>query len=128
MIEAPIEDRLKERLESIGFKVLKLVTPGNSGVMDRMILRPKWAPGPPYLVECKRPGKSERLLQEKVRDEWRERGCLVLDVCDSYERVDAIVADLGVIAVNAAERDGVIVPTHVYMVVRAAVEKDRKHG
>lgn len=128
MIEAPVEDRLKERLESIGFKVLKLTTPGNSGVMDRMILRPKWAPGPPYFVECKRPGKSERLLQEKVRDEWRERGCSVLDVCDSYERVDAILADIGIVAVHAAERDGVRVPPHVYRSVWAALGGERSYG
>jgi len=94
MREKPVEERLKDRLEKYGFKVIKLTCPGYAGVPDRMILRPKWAPGTPYFVECKRPGKTERRLQELVRDEWRARGCTVLDVCDSYERVEAIVYQL----------------------------------
>jgi hypothetical protein len=91
MKEAPVEQRLKARLESLGFKVLKLTTPGHTGTPDRMIIRPKWAPGPPFFVECKAPGKPERLLQETIRKEWRASGLLVLDVCDSYERVEQIV-------------------------------------
>lgn len=102
MKEAPVEDRLKTRLESYGFKVLKLVTPGHNGVMDRMILRPKWSPGAPWFVECKRPKKHERRLQEIVRDDMRARGCLVLDVCNSYGRVEEIVAEL--LAICDAER------------------------
>lgn len=102
MIEKPVEERLKQRLERYGFKVLKLVTPGTAGTKDRLILRPKWSPGAPYVVECKRPTGGERRLQELVRDEWRARGVLVLDVCDSYERVEAIVFELNQICV--AER------------------------
>ena len=88
--EVLVEEHLKKRLEECGFKVLKLTTPGNSGTMDRMILCPTWSPGSPYFVECKRPGKAERRLQQLVRDEWRARGCKVLDVCDTYERVHEI--------------------------------------
>lgn len=94
MKEAPVEERLKSRLERHGFKVLKLVTPGTNGTKDRIILRPLWSPGAPWVVECKRPGKSERRLQELVRDDWRKRGVLVLDVCDSYERVGDIELEL----------------------------------
>lgn len=94
MKEAPVEKRLKTRLEGHGFKVLKLVTEGTSGAPDRMILRPKWSPGAPWVVECKRPKKTERLLQATVRDEWRKRGVLVLDVCDTYERVSEIETEL----------------------------------
>lgn len=90
MKESVVELFLKERLESNGFKVLKLVTPGHSGTMDRLILRPVWSPGAPFFVECKRPKEKERLLQEKVRDEWRKRGCQVLDVCDTKDRVAEI--------------------------------------
>lgn len=90
MIEAPVEKRLKSRLEGEGFKVLKLTTPGDAGAMDRLIMRPLWSPGAPYFCECKRPGKTERRLQELKRDEWRKRGCQVLDVCDTYARVEEI--------------------------------------
>lgn len=90
MKESPVEKRLKTRVEGFGCQVVKLVTEGTAGAMDRLILRPRWSPGAPWLVECKRPGKTERLLQECRREDWRKRGVLVLDVCDSYERVDEI--------------------------------------
>lgn len=94
MKEAPVEEHLRMRLEGLGFKVLKLITPGHSGSMDRLLLRPKWSPGAPYFVECKRPKKTERLLQAHVRDDWRSRGVLVLDVCDTYQRVNEIEREL----------------------------------
>ena len=94
MREAPVEKRLKDKLEGHGFKVLKLVTPGYNGTPDRLILRPLWSPGAPWVIEMNRPGKSERLLQEKVRDEWRNRGVLVLDMVNTYEQVDVLVSKL----------------------------------
>jgi hypothetical protein len=94
MKEAPVEQRLKERLEGRGFKVLKLTTPGTNGTMDRIILRPKWSPGPPWFVEIKRPGKHERRLQEVVRDDWRARGCSVWPCISTYELVDQLVDHL----------------------------------
>lgn len=102
MKEAPVEKRLKQRLESVGFKVLKLVTEGTLGSPDRMILRPTWSKGPPFFVEVKRPSKTERRAQEVVRDQWRGRGALVLDVCDTYERVDEIYTQLMLICVSEA--------------------------
>lgn len=92
MLEKQVEARLKARLEAHGFKVLKLQTPGNAGVPDRIILRPHYSPGPPFFVECKRPGKHERRLQELVCEDLAARGCIVLQLCDSYERVDEIEA------------------------------------
>lgn len=94
MKEAPVEQRLVGALENYGFKVLKLVTPGTMGSPDRLILRPLWSPGAPWVIEVKRPKKTERRLQEHVRDEWRARGVLVLDMVDTYERVDALVVTL----------------------------------
>lgn len=91
MKEAPVEERLRMGLTLHGFKVLKLTTPGTNGTPDRLILRPKWSPGPPWVIEVKRPGKHERRLQELVRDGWRERGVLVLDMVDTYEAVDALI-------------------------------------
>jgi hypothetical protein len=92
--EAPVEKRLVDKLTALGFKVLKLTTPGTNGTPDRLILRPTWSPGPPWVIELKRPGKSERRLQEVVRDDWRRRGVLVLDMVNDYEQVDAIVRHL----------------------------------
>lgn len=94
MKEAPVEQRLVDKLTAHGFKVLKLTTPGHNGTPDRLILRPKWSPGPPWMIELKAPKKHERRLQELVRIEWRERGVLVLDMVDTYEKVDALVQHL----------------------------------
>jgi hypothetical protein len=94
MKEAPVEQRLVDKLTGNGFKVLKLTTPGTAGSMDRLVLRPKWSPGAPWFVECKRPGKHERRLQEVVRDDWRARGCNVWPCVDTYELVDQFVAHL----------------------------------
>lgn len=89
MLEKTVEDKLKV-LEDYGFEVLKLRTPGVNGVMDRMILAPTWSPAPPVLVEAKRPGKSERPLQEAKRDNWRKRGVDVRDMVDTPEAVQRL--------------------------------------
>lgn len=94
MKETPVEKRLVDKLASHGFLVLKLTTPGHIGTPDRMILRPKWSPGPPWVIELKRPGKHERRAQELVREDWRARGVLVLDMVNTYEQVDALVLHL----------------------------------
>ncbi len=94
MKEAPVEQRLRRGLERYGFKVLKLTTPGHAGSPDRLILRPLWSPGNPWVIEIKRPGKNERRLQEIVRDDWRARGVRVLDMVDTYEKVDALISHL----------------------------------
>lgn len=94
MKEAPVEERLRKGLTALGFKVLKLTTPGTSFTPDRLILRPKWSPGAPWVIEIKRPGKREELAQSHTRDDWRARGVQVLDMVDTYEKVDALVSKL----------------------------------
>lgn len=102
MLEAQVETRLKAKLEGYGFEVLKLVTPGNAGSMDRLILAPVWSPAPPEFVEVKRPGKRERPLQEAVRDKWRRRGCIVRPAVSTFEEVDALVLQLKIAAEERA--------------------------
>jgi len=91
MKENAVERKFRVDLESLGFKALKLETPGHTGSMDRLVLRPKWSPGPPWFVELKRPGKHERRLQEVIRDDWRARGALVWPAIDTYEGVSVFV-------------------------------------
>jgi hypothetical protein len=88
--ESDIERTLKDRLNEHGFEVLKLRTPGTAGVMDRMILRPTYAPGPPMFVELKKPGKQLRPLQRAIAQEWRQRGCYVLQPCTSIQDVEQL--------------------------------------
>lgn len=92
--ESDIEKRLVERLSDYGFKVLKLYTPGNTGTMDRMILRPRYSPGPPRFVELKRPGKKLRKLQAAIAIDWTARGCEVLKPCSTIADVEILCSYL----------------------------------
>jgi hypothetical protein len=89
-LETDIEKRLKQRLEDYGFMVLKLTTPGRIGVMDRIILRPKYSPGPPMFVELKRDKKKLRLIQQVIADDWAARGCIILPPCIGMEAVEKL--------------------------------------
>jgi len=95
ILETDIEQGLRERLEEFGFKVLKLYTPGHTGAMDRMILRPRYSPGPPMFVELKRRGKKLRPLQAAIGEDWKKRGCEVLEpilgIADMTERVSELI-------------------------------------
>lgn len=93
MKESVVEDRLK-KLQDYGFKVLKLRTPGYNGVPDRMILWPKTHPGAPMFVELKAPKKDLRPLQDGVANDWTMRGVIVLPMCDTVEKVDALIIRL----------------------------------
>lgn len=89
-IEHDLEERLRTRLSDYGFKVLKLTTPGNIGCMDRMVLMPRYSPGPPLFVEIKKPGKKLRPLQEAIAIDWRLRGCIVLRHCSTMEQIEQL--------------------------------------
>lgn len=94
MKEAPVEKRLKQKLEPFGFEVLKLTTPGTSHVMDRMIRMPTWSPAPPAFVEVKRPGEEPRPAQDYTAQQWKRAGCDVREYVDTYEKVDALALAL----------------------------------
>ncbi len=83
--EAAVERALVRGLEKHGFKVLKLVTPGTTGVPDRMVLMPKWSPGPPTFIECKAPGKELRALQVAIWADWVTRGVDILSFVNTVE-------------------------------------------
>ena len=85
--ESEIERELYDQLTAYGFKVLKLYTPGNTGTMDRMILRPRYSPGPPMFIELKRPGKKLKPLQAAIAVDWTVRGCIVLKPCSNMSEV-----------------------------------------
>jgi hypothetical protein len=92
--ESDIERKLKQLLEDEGFKVLKLYTPGHTGVMDRMILRPKYSPGAPMFVELKKDGKKLRPLQIAIGSDWLQRGCKVLRPITNMHEMEQTAAEL----------------------------------
>jgi len=92
MLESAIEKGFKTLLESRGFKVLKLGTPGTIGAPDRMILRPRYWPGPPMVVEFKKPGAPPpRKVQAAIALDWASRGVHVLPYINSRERANEVV-------------------------------------
>lgn len=65
MLEKTVEEYLVKRVKEIGGKAPKWVSPGNTGVPDRIILLPG---GKTYFVECKRPKGSKTSARQKL---WR---------------------------------------------------------
>lgn len=83
MQESKVENRLKKEIELIGGKALKFVSPGMSGVPDRIVLLPG---GRIVFVELKAPGKKLRALQKYRAKELKGLGFDVR-VIDSIEEV-----------------------------------------
>lgn len=84
MLESKVEQKFRLRVEKeLGAKVLKLVSPGNSGVPDRIVLQAK---GKIYFVELKQKGKKPRPLQKHVFRQFEELGFPVY-VVDSQEAI-----------------------------------------
>lgn len=71
MLEKDIEARLKRGVERAGGLCLKWVSPGCTGVMDRIVLLPG---GRVIFVELKKPGGRLSERQKLMRDSMQRRG------------------------------------------------------
>lgn len=91
MEESKIEKRLKKEIQLIGGKALKFVSPGVSGVPDRIVLLPS---GRIVFVELKAPGKKPRAIQEYRANELRTLGFDVRCI-DSIEGIIEFVKEVG---------------------------------
>nr|DAO91533.1 MAG TPA: Nuclease [Caudoviricetes sp.] len=87
MEEQKIERRLKKEIELIGGKALKFVSPGVSGVPDRIILLPY---GRVIFAELKATGKKLRPIQELRKKELEKLG-FDYWIVDSYEEIDSLL-------------------------------------
>lgn len=90
MRERNIERYLREEIKSIRGIAFKWVSPGNSGVPDRIVIVPG---GRVVFVELKAPGKKPTALQHVQQERLRALGCDVR-VIDSREGVDALIQEL----------------------------------
>jgi hypothetical protein len=88
--ESKIENRLKKEIELIGGKALKFVSPGMSGVPDRIVLLPH---GRIVFIELKAPGKKPRPIQIKRIKELKDLGFDVR-VIDSIDGVKNFINDI----------------------------------
>ena len=88
MLEKEVERHLREGVKSLGGMCLKFVTPGFTGVPDRLVLIPG---GAVCFVELKRPGQRERQRQEFVQKRLRKMGFIVFSGVDGWARVDDVL-------------------------------------
>lgn len=77
MREADIEKKLREAVRKAGGRAYKWVSPGNSGVPDRVVFLPG---GRIIFVELKRAGGRSTKLQQVQQDRLRTLGADVREV------------------------------------------------
>ncbi|EPY2302348.1 VRR-NUC domain-containing protein [Clostridium sporogenes] len=90
MEESNIEKRLKKEIEKLGGKALKFVSPGVSGVPDRIVLLPQ---GKIVFVELKAPGKKPRPIQKYRIKELIALGFRV-EIIDSIESINNFIEEI----------------------------------
>lgn len=90
MRENYYENKLRRKIRALGCGAvcLKFVSPGYTGVPDRIILLPG---GRVIFVELKQPGKVERERQRYVQSVLRRLGFDVFSAVDSDARIDEVV-------------------------------------
>ncbi len=88
MLEREVEHRLRDGVKNMGGLCLKLVSPGFTGVPDRLILLPG---GVVCFAELKRPGGHERPRQVYAQKRLRRLGFVVFGSVDGPERVGAVL-------------------------------------
>lgn len=86
--ERDVEARFVRCADRCGGWALKLVSPGNAGMPDRLAVMPD---GSMRLVEIKAPGRRPRPLQERMFSRLAAKGHPV-EVIDSLEGAEAFWA------------------------------------
>jgi len=87
MLEKQVEERLRKRVREIGGIALKFISPGHSGVPDRLVFLPE---GRIYLVELKAPGGKLTKLQNRTKKQFEKLGFRYY-VISSYEEVEEFI-------------------------------------
>ena len=87
MLEKELEKKLRDKVKKLGGKAYKFVSPGNAGVMDRIVLMPG---GIIYFVEMKRPGGKLSKLQIVQKRTIEKLGFNVLIISSEQELNDFI--------------------------------------
>lgn len=84
--EAYIENYLGAKCKRFGFLYYKFVSPGHSGVPDRIVI----GNGYTIFVELKKPGEKPRKLQEKIIENMTAHGAIVFTI-DNKTDIDVLI-------------------------------------
>lgn len=90
MLEKEIEQYLRKEIKKHKGMALKFVTPGFSGVMDRIILMPE---GKIFFAEIKAPGKKLRSRQVYVKELFENLGLKIYKI-DSKEQAKKLIDEV----------------------------------
>jgi RecB family exonuclease len=90
MKEKEIEEKLRREVKSMGGLALKFISPGMSGVADRIVLLPE---GRIAFIELKAPGKKMRPLQLKRKRQLEALGFSVYCI-DQPEQIGGILHEI----------------------------------
>lgn len=86
MLEKEVEKYLTKKVEGLGGIAFKFVSPGRSGVPDRLVC----CQGKSFFVELKAPGSKPRMLQRVVAEQIRHTGQKVYCISDKSQVDDLI--------------------------------------
>lgn len=90
MEESKIEKRLKDAIKRIGGMAFKFVSPGNTGVPDRLVLLPG---GRIVFIELKASKGKLSELQKVRRKQIRDLGFRV-ECLNSIEKIDKFIEEV----------------------------------
>jgi hypothetical protein len=86
--EKTTEAYLRDEVRRLGGRSYKWVSPGCSGVPDRIVIKPG---GEVFFVETKSEGKTSTAQQRKRQAELRALGCTVYTDIDTKARVREVL-------------------------------------
>lgn len=88
MLEIKVEEYLIKKVKELGGHVRKVQWIGRRGAPDRMVM----LNGRTVFVELKKPKKTAEEHQAREHDRMRNHGGLHVEVVDTLQRVDALLA------------------------------------
>lgn len=89
ILESSIESSFVYYCQKLGALVLKFVSPGTSGVPDRIVIYK----GRVWFIELKRPGGKPRPLQEWMQKLMVKHGAVIRNI-DTVEKVKDFIKEL----------------------------------
>lgn len=87
MLEKELEEKLRKRVANMGGRAYKFVSPGNTGVPDRLIILPGGHVG---FIELKQQGKKPTPNQRRQIVRLRALGCVAC-VVDTEEGIQSAI-------------------------------------